>query len=174
MDDELGAGRSRDRPVSGRVDHESPSGHRRQRSWSSRVGNRGSDGRFTDDAHGARRGRRAEAARRPPRRNPDRVLADKVYSSAAIRELLRGGNRSCDPATIRSGRQQERSWTYWWTPAGVRFRCLQGRNAVERAFNKVKHWRGVATRYDKLACAFRAGIVMALVVEWLGLVGDMT
>ncbi|RJO71400.1 IS5/IS1182 family transposase, partial [Nocardia panacis] len=41
-------------------------------------------------------------------------------------------------------------------------------------FNKAKHWRGVATRYDKLASTYRAGIVMALAVEWLKLLGDTT
>ncbi|RMI29017.1 IS5/IS1182 family transposase, partial [Nocardia stercoris] len=39
---------------------------------------------------------------------------------------------------------------------------------------QVKNWRGVATRYDKLASTYRAGIVMALAVEWLKLLGDMT
>lgn len=50
----------------------------------------------------------------------------------------------------------------------------KGRNVVERAFNKAEHWRGIATRYDKLACTYRAGIVVAPTVEWLKLLGDMT
>ncbi|WP_442943847.1 hypothetical protein [Nocardia sp. NBC_00508] len=48
------------------------------------------------------------------------------------------------------------------------------RNVVERAFNKAKHWRAVATRYDKLAITYRAGFVLALIVEWLKSLGDPT
>jgi transposase len=35
------------------------------------------------------------------------------------------------------------------------------RNLVERFFNKLKHFRGIATRYDKLACSFMAGLHLA-------------
>jgi hypothetical protein len=45
---------------------------------------------------------------------------------------------------------------------------------VERAFNKAEHWRAVATRYDKLAITYRAGVVLALIVEWLQSLGDTT
>lgn len=48
----------------------------------------------------------------------------------------------------------------------------KGRNVVERAFNKAKQYRGVATRYDKLALTYRAGFVLAGIVEWLRLLGD--
>ncbi|MFD7044526.1 IS5/IS1182 family transposase, partial [Rhodococcus jostii] len=49
----------------------------------------------------------------------------------------------------------------------------KGRNVVERAFNKAKQWRAVATRYDKLALTYRAGFLLAGIVEWLKLLGDM-
>lgn len=32
------------------------------------------------------------------------------------------------------------------------------RNLIERLFNKLQHFRGIATRYDKLARNFLAGI----------------
>ncbi|WP_372440811.1 transposase [Nocardia acididurans] len=48
------------------------------------------------------------------------------------------------------------------------------RNVIERAFNRAKHWRAVATRYDKLATTYRAGFVLALIVEWLKSLGDRT
>ncbi|MFE3262474.1 hypothetical protein ACFXPS_44450 [Nocardia sp. NPDC059091] len=41
------------------------------------------------------------------------------------------------------------------------------RNVIERACNKAEDWRAVATRYDKLATTYRAGFVLALIVEWL-------
>jgi len=38
------------------------------------------------------------------------------------------------------------------------------RNVVERAFNRLKGWRAVATRYDKHARNYRAGVVLACIV----------
>ena len=43
----------------------------------------------------------------------------------------------------------------------------KGRNVVERAFNKLKNWRGLATRYDKHALTYRGGMVLASIVLWL-------
>ncbi|MFE7723129.1 hypothetical protein ACFU44_29330 [Nocardia rhizosphaerihabitans] len=64
-------------------------------------------------------------------------------------------------------------WKRHRTPAGIRPERRHGRNVVERAFDKAKHWCGGATRYDKLSSTYRAGIVVALAVEWLKLLGDM-
>jgi transposase len=41
------------------------------------------------------------------------------------------------------------------------------RNLVERLFNKLKHFRRVATRYDKTAGAFLAFIHIASICLWL-------
>jgi hypothetical protein len=38
---------------------------------------------------------------------------------------------------------------------------------IERAFNGFKHWRGLATRYDKHAIVYRGGVVLAAVLLWL-------
>ena len=46
------------------------------------------------------------------------------------------------------------------------------RNVVERAFNKLKNWRGIATRYDKHAVNYRAGVVVGAIVLWLRHLGD--
>jgi hypothetical protein len=35
---------------------------------------------------------------------------------------------------------------------------------IERAFNKPKSWRGLATHYDKHAAVCRGGMVLALIV----------
>jgi putative transposase len=45
---------------------------------------------------------------------------------------------------------------------------VASRNVVERAFIRLKRWRGIATRYDEHARKFRAGIVIASVIWfWL-------
>lgn len=38
---------------------------------------------------------------------------------------------------------------------------------VERAFNKLKNWRGPAFRYDKHALVYRGDMVLASIVLWL-------
>lgn len=43
---------------------------------------------------------------------------------------------------------------------------------MERSFNALKQWRGVATRYDKLALTYRGGAVLGAVITWLGELGD--
>ena len=43
------------------------------------------------------------------------------------------------------------------------------RNAIERFFGRLKEYRRIATRYDKTAIMFKAGIVMACIFMWLKL-----
>lgn len=50
--------------------------------------------------------------------------------------------------------------------------AYRGRNVVERAFNGFKHWRGLATRYDKHAIVYRGGLVLAAALIWLADLGD--
>ena len=38
---------------------------------------------------------------------------------------------------------------------------------VERFFNKIKHYRAIATRFDKLANTFLAGVLLVCLVLWL-------
>jgi transposase len=46
------------------------------------------------------------------------------------------------------------------------------RNVIERNFNVVKQWRGLATRYDKLAIVYRAGAVLRAITIWLTHLSD--
>jgi transposase len=41
------------------------------------------------------------------------------------------------------------------------------RNVVERCINRLKQWRGLATRYEKRAANYRAMVVIASIVLWL-------
>ena len=45
--------------------------------------------------------------------------------------------------------------------------AYKGRNVVERSFNAIKQWRGLATRYDKLAITYRGGVVLRAILTWL-------
>jgi len=46
--------------------------------------------------------------------------------------------------------------------------AYKARNIIERAFNRLKDWRAIATRYDKTATNFLAGVCLAAAVTyWL-------
>ena len=46
------------------------------------------------------------------------------------------------------------------------------RNVVERSYHAIKQLRALATRYDKLAITYRAGLLIRAVVMWLHALGD--
>ena len=50
------------------------------------------------------------------------------------------------------------------TPRTCDFALYCERNLVERFFNKLKHFRAIATRYDKLARNFLAGVQLACAI----------
>jgi transposase len=107
------------------------------------------------------------------RTRPDRVLADKAYSSRAIRGRLRA--RSIQ-AVIPEPRDQQahrkRRGRKGGRPVSYDAEAYKGRNVVERSFNALKQWRGLATRYDKLAVIYRGGAVLAAILTWLRGKGD--
>jgi transposase len=49
----------------------------------------------------------------------------------------------------------------------------RGRNVVERRFNLLKQWRGLATRYDKLAIVYRSAVVLHAVITWTKALSDV-
>ena len=47
------------------------------------------------------------------------------------------------------------------------------RNVIERRFCHLKQWRGLATRYDKLAVVYRSAVVLNAVIAWARHLSDM-
>jgi transposase len=41
------------------------------------------------------------------------------------------------------------------------------RNVVERCIGRLKRWRGLSTRYDKLACHYQAAITLVSALLWI-------
>ena len=73
-----------------------------------------------------------------------RVLADRAYGSKAIRDYIsNNGAKYVIPA-----KQNSRN------PWGIDWHVYKERHLVECFFNKIKQFRRVATRYDKLAASF--------------------
>jgi hypothetical protein len=46
-------------------------------------------------------------------------------------------------------------------------RRYRGRNVVERCFNGLKQWRGIAMRTDRLARIYRAAICLSATLIWI-------
>ena len=96
-----------------------------------------------------------------PRTRPDVVLADKAYSSRAIRGHLRKrGIRAVIPVPTDRGHRLRRGSRGRRPPAFDRETYKQ-RNTVERCINRLKKWRGIATRYEKTATIYLAGLHIA-------------
>ncbi|BBX57787.1 transposase [Mycobacterium shottsii] len=51
-------------------------------------------------------------------------------------------------------------------PPGFSGRIYKHRNTVERSFNRLKHWRAVATRYDKYALTYLGGVTLAAIITY--------
>lgn len=100
-----------------------------------------------------------------PRKRPDRLIADKGYSYPRCRRLLR---RRHIPHTIPERRDQRTQRAARpGRPLAFNKTTYARRNVVERCINRLKQWRGLATRYEKRAANYRAMVVMASIVIWL-------
>ena len=108
-----------------------------------------------------------------PRTRPDAVLADKAYSSRTIRAHLRGrGIVAVIPEPSDQQAHRKRRGSRGGRPVSYDPVAYRGRNVIERAFNKTKHWRGLATRYDKHAVLYRGALVLAAALTWIADLGD--
>lgn len=77
------------------------------------------------------------------------VLADKAYSSRAIRaHLRRRGIRAVIPQPADQVANRKRRGSHGGRPPAFDRDAYKQRNTVERCINKLKQWRGLATRYD--------------------------
>ena len=87
----------------------------------------------------------------------DILLADRGYDSDALRDQMaaRGAWANIKPMPNRKN-----------VPAFSAF-LYRYRNLVERFFNRLKHFRAVATRYDKRDDNFLASVQLASIRIWL-------
>jgi transposase len=103
-----------------------------------------------------------------PRSRPDRLRADKAYSSRAIRKHLRDrGVVAVIPEPADQAGHRKRRGSRGGRPPGFDTEDYRGRNVIERGFSTTKQWRGLATRYDKLAIVYRGGAVLRAITLWL-------
>lgn len=103
-----------------------------------------------------------------PRVKPDSVSADKGYSNRRTRTYLRKrGIRHVIPEKADQAANRIRRGRSGGRPPGFDKERYKKRNTVERAINKLKNFRAVATRYDKRAYIYIGTVTTAALTIWL-------
>lgn len=88
---------------------------------------------------------------------PKRLIADKAYDAERLRRWLAERRiKAVIPSTASRT-----------VPYPLDRRAYRRRNQIERLFCRLKNWRRIATRYDRLARNYLAGLALAAVIsEW--------
>ena len=89
---------------------------------------------------------------------PRRLIADKVYDAGSLHRWLKTGRiKAVIPSTATRT-----------VPYPLNLRAYKRRNVIERLFCRLKNWRRLATRYDRLARNYLASFALvATVSEWI-------
>jgi len=85
------------------------------------------------------------------------VIADRAYDSSALRDLIAQAGAEAVIPSIRTRK-------ILIPHDAVAYKL---RNRIERFFNKLKHFRRIATRYDRRAIYFLATLHLASAIIWM-------
>jgi transposase len=85
------------------------------------------------------------------------VIADKAYDSNHLRQLIANAGMLAVIPSIPSRK----------IPIPHDVNLYKNRNQIERCFNKLKHFRRFATRFDRRAAHFLAFIQLACAMIWM-------
>ena len=103
-----------------------------------------------------------------PRTRPGAVAADKAYSSRANRAYLRRrGIKAVIPEKSDQAANRKNRGSAGGRPVSFDAVQYRDRNTVERCINKIKAWRGLATRYDKKPDSYMAGLQLRGSLIWI-------
>ena len=87
---------------------------------------------------------------------PGWVVGDRGYASHGFRERIwDSGARPAIPAKCNEAPVACPAWIY------------NNRNLVERLWARLKEWRAVATRYEKMARCFMGVLCLAATLDWI-------
>ena len=88
---------------------------------------------------------------------PEAILGDKGYDADSFISSLEV--RAIKPIIPPKSNRKK--------PRDCDFALYAERNLVERFFNNIKQFRGIATRYEKTARNFLAGLHLVCALAWL-------
>ena len=86
----------------------------------------------------------------------NQLIADRGYDSNAIRAAIQANNAEVVIPATRSRK----------APIPYDRNAYRTRNLVERLWCRLKDWRRIATRYDKLAANYMAGVFLAAIISF--------
>ncbi|WP_376717199.1 IS5 family transposase [Halomonas piscis] len=89
--------------------------------------------------------------------SPQAVLGDKGYDSDALMEVIAEAGATAVIPPKKNRRE----------PRDIDWHLYKDRNLVERFFHKIKHFRRVATRYERLARNYHSLLSLASAMIWL-------
>jgi len=92
------------------------------------------------------------------------LLADKAYDADWLRRAIEAKGAAPNIPSMK-----HRRWKACFSQA-----LYRERNQVERFFNRIKHFRRVATRYEKHASNYLAMLKLAAIKIWLRVYESMT
>lgn len=88
---------------------------------------------------------------------PRHVIADRAYDAEAFHDII----LDAGAIPVIPPRPERRR------PHACDWRIYKERNLIERFFAKLKQFRRVATRYDKLLANFRGFVLIAAIAIWI-------
>lgn len=94
-----------------------------------------------------------------------RLLADKAYSHPSTRHFLRQQRiKHTIPERSDQIAYRKKKGSKGGRPPAFDPAIYKDRNTVERSYNRIKQWRGLATRYDKYAVTYLGGFLLATLI----------
>ena len=103
-----------------------------------------------------------------PRCRPEVVILDKAYSHPSTRAAMRHrGIRMVGPERDDQIKQRAAKGSRGGRPPVFDADLYKQRNVVERCFNRLKQFRGLATRYAKRTAYYQAELIIAAIILWL-------
>jgi transposase len=103
-----------------------------------------------------------------PRTRPDAVAADKAYSSRANRAYLcKRKIKAVIAEKADQAANRKKRGSAGGRPVSHDAEQYRERNTVERCINKIRAWRGLATRYDKTPDSYMAGLQLRGSIIWM-------
>jgi transposase len=93
-------------------------------------------------------------------RRPATLVAPSDYETA-------GAPKTVIPEKADQAANRKKKGSHGGRPVSHDAELYKDRNTVERCINKIKDWRGIATRYDKSPASYEAALHLRGSIIWI-------